>query len=159
MATRGTLNSEKFRKLLDGMQGHATFLLQPCDGLADAIERFDAPRIQAMCDEYTQSMGNFGSAEGEIDCLVLGCTHYAFIVAELAARVGRQIKLLDGGVPVARQTRRLLDQCPPGAWSLEPAAPLSKSPVFYSTGNLSLLESALHRWLKMDCPILALQLD
>jgi glutamate racemase len=39
MATRGTLESAKFAALLDSLCGLATFILQPCDGLADAIER------------------------------------------------------------------------------------------------------------------------
>jgi glutamate racemase len=159
MATRGTLNSEKFRKLLESLRGTATFVLQPCDGLANAIERFDAVRIQALCDQYTQTMGNFGNAAEEMDCLVLGCTHYAFVAAELAGRVGNQIALLEGGTPVARQTRRLLDQCQPSALNQSPVSLTTNAPIFYSTGNVSLLESALQRWLKANCKALALHLD
>ncbi len=159
MATRGTLNSEKFRKLLAGLHGAGTFVLQPCDGLADAIERFDTNRIQSLCGEYTQSMGNFGGTTGEMDCLVLGCTHYAFVDSELATLVGNQINLLEGGAPVARQTRRLLDQFRPGNLNQNPASAQSNLPMFYSTGNVNLLESAVQRWLKMNCKTLALHLD
>ena len=159
MATRGTLNSEKFRKLLDSLHGSGTFVLQPCDGLADAIERFDTNRIQALCGEYTQTMGNFGNVTGEMDCLVLGCTHYAFVDSELAALVGNQINFLEGGAPVARQTRRLLNQIRPGTLNQNPASAQANLPIFYSTGNVSLLESAVKRWLKMNCETLALHLD
>ncbi len=159
MATRGTLNSEKFRKLLAGLHGAGTFVLQPCDGLADAIERFDTNRIQSLCGEYTQAMGNFGGTTGEMDCLVLGCTHYAFVDSELATLVGNQIDLLEGGAPVARQTRRLLDQFRPGTLNQNPASAQSNLPMFYSTGNVNLLESAVQRWLKMNCKTLALHLD
>jgi glutamate racemase len=44
MATRGTLESAKFAALLDSLCGLATFILQPCDGLADAIERQDTQK-------------------------------------------------------------------------------------------------------------------
>ena len=159
MATRGTLNSEKFRKLLAGLHGAGTFVLQPCDGLADAIERFDTNRIQSLCGEYTQAMGNFGGTSGEMDCLVLGCTHYAFVDSELATLVGNQINLLEGGAPVARQTRRLLDQFRPGTLNQNPASAQSNLPMFYSTGNVNLLEYAVQRWLKMNCKTLALHLD
>jgi glutamate racemase len=158
MATRGTLNSEKFRKLLEGVHGSGTFVLQPCDGLADAIERFDATRIQSLCGEYTRALGGFGSAGGEIDCLVLGCTHYAFVTAELTSLVGNQINLLEGGAPVARQTRRLLDQCPPGTLNQNPVSTLTNTPIFYSTGNVGLLDSAVRRWLQVHCESQALQL-
>jgi glutamate racemase len=159
MATRGTLNSEKFRKLLEGVHGSSTFVLQPCDGLADAIERFDSTRIQALCDQYTRALGSFGSGEGEIDCLVLGCTHYAFVTQELESLVGKRISLMEGGAPVARQTRRLLDQCRPGALNQNPISNLSNTPTFYSTGNVNLLESAVWRWLKVNYESQALQLD
>lgn len=44
MATRGTLNSRKFGALLDSLAGQASFVCQPCDGLADAIERDDVSK-------------------------------------------------------------------------------------------------------------------
>jgi glutamate racemase len=158
MATRGTLNSEKFRKLLEGLHGSATFVLQPCDGLADAIERSDSKRTQALCAEYAQAMGRFGSAAGEMDCLVLGCTHYAFVAAELLALVGQQTGLLEGGVPVARHTRRLLERAQLAL--PEVPAPTGEHPahatVFYSTGNLALLDSAIHRWMHSDIRTLPL---
>jgi glutamate racemase len=159
MATRGTLNSEKFRKLLEGLQATCTFVQQPCDGLADAVERFDSARIQILCSEYTHAMGRFGSGAGEMDCLVLGCTHYAFVTAELTGFVGAQISLIEGGVSVARQTRRLLDQYAAGALHQRLDSPPAPMPLFYSTGDLSLLESAVQRYLHMNGKVRDLQLD
>jgi glutamate racemase len=149
MATRGTLNSEKFRRLLDSLHGTGTFVLQPCDGLAIAIERMDADQTMALCREYVHGMGRFGTQAGEMDCLVLGCTHYAFAAQELVALVGASIQLIEGGGPVARQTRRQLEK-----WSLcraVAASPEGPAPpaLFYSTGNTTLLESAVHRWLQL----------
>ena len=158
MATRGTLSSEKFRKLLEGLHGTATFVLQPCDGLADAIERADPERTRALCGTYTQAMGKFGMSAGEMDCLVLGCTHYAFAASELQALTDAQIQLIEGGAPVARQTRRQLEKsglCQPAA--LDPGQTGTRpATVFYSTGNLGLLESALQRWLRLYCTVQAL---
>lgn len=159
MATRGTLNSEKFRKLLDGLHGTATFVLQACDGLADAIERFDAARIQALCAEYTRAMGRFGSAPGGMDCLVLGCTHYAFVATELTTLVGGQTSLIEGGGSVARQTLRLLEKASPSLVHLGPVPLAAPEPVFYSTGNLSLLESAMQRYLHKNGKAQELHLD
>ena len=152
MATRGTLNSEKFRKLLDSLHGTGTFVLQPCDGLADAIERSDTARIQALCAEYVLSMGRFGTAQGEMDTLVLGCTHYAFVAEYLGNLVNHHAVLLDGGAPVARQTRRLLEQAgmarPTSGSAMKNFT--SPPPHFYSTGNRALLDMAVRRWLKID---------
>jgi glutamate racemase len=159
MATRGTLNSEKFHKLLDSLRGTATFVLQPCDGLADAIERFDAEQIQSLCNKYTRALGRFGHAAGEMDCLVMGCTHYAFVQADLAALLGAQVCLIEGGVSVARQTRRLMEKKSPSLLQQSPAPPEAQVPVFYSTGNLSLLESAVQRNLNINEKAQDLHLD
>ena len=147
MATRGTLNSEKFCNLLKSLQGAATFVLQPCDGLADAIEHDDAIKIEALCAQYTGAMGTFGLKFGEMDTLVLGCTHYPLVTDQLIAKVGASIVQLEGGAPVARQTRRLLaerqalspKQTPPGAQA--------ERLVLFSTGDATALATAVRRWI------------
>jgi glutamate racemase len=153
MATRSTLNSEKFHKLLDGLHGTATFVLQPCDGLAISIERSDAERIQALCRDYTAAMGTFGCAPGEMDTLVLGCTHFTFASQELIALIGPGIALLEGGAPVARQTRRLLEtQSQPSVYPARSNESMTvPTTLFYSTGDTSLLDSAVWRWLGNEC--------
>ena len=108
-ATRGTLASAKFRALHDGLRGQAEFLLQPCDGLAAAVEADDATTVIALCDQYAGATGQFGSKTGEIDTLVLGCTHYPFAAHHLCALLGPGVHLVETGEPVARQTRRLLE--------------------------------------------------
>lgn len=146
MATRGTLNSRKFGFLLESMQGSATFVLQPCGGLADAIEHDDAIKIEALCAQYTGAMGHFGLNIGQIDALVLGCTHYPFIADRIIARVGPDVMLLEGGAPVARQTRRLLA----GRQSLASERTLLEAPTanmqFFSTGDANALKAAVFRW-------------
>jgi glutamate racemase len=53
-------------------------------------------------------MGVFGTQAAQIDTVVLGCTHYPFARDTLHALLGPQVQLLDSGAPVARQTRRVL---------------------------------------------------
>lgn len=139
MATRGTLQSAKFQALLASLQGQAEFVLQPCDGLADAIEHQDAARTEALCRSYTQAMGGLGSASGEIDTVVLGCTHYPFAADTLHALLGDAVQLVGSGVPVARQTRRVLR---------EPASSGHPNLRFGTTGQVEQLRSAVQRWLQ-----------
>jgi len=156
MATRGTLNSEKFRALLESLHGQATFVLQPCDGLADAIERNDATKIVAACAHSTGAMGLFGSEAGEMDTLVLGCTHYPFAADTLHSMVGEQVVFLEGGAPVARQTRRLLAE---RGWLRQPDTTPPQdapSPIFASTGNPQTLRSAIERWLQLTVTVQSL---
>jgi glutamate racemase len=153
MATRGTLNSEKFRNLLESVHGQATFILQPCDGLADAIEHANAMKIGAACAHYTGAMGRFGVNPGEIDTLVLGCTHYPFVENTLRALVGEQVAFLEGGAPVARQTRRLLTARGQLVDTNALPAETGNLPDFYTTGAADALRTALQRWLHLDVQV------
>ncbi len=162
LATRGTLGSEKFRLLLQSLQGQAHFVLQPCDGLADAIERDDATKIAAACAQFTGAMGRFGTNPGDLDTLVLGCTHYPFANDVLRALVGPSVAFLEGGAPVARQTQRVLAE---RGW-LAPQDKAARSdgdggagagggrglapPLHWlTTGDPASLQSALQRWLQL----------
>jgi len=149
MATRGTLNSQKFQALLKTLAHQVEFICQPCDGLADAIERNDTAQINALCAQYTQAIGRFGTQPGEVDTLVLGCTHYPFASPCLQALVGPDVRLVDTGDAVARQTRRMLS-------SLASDTAAARC-LLLSTGDPDLLQSAATRWLGLDVPVQPLQ--
>lgn len=141
MATRGTLASAKLRALHDTLKDQASFVLQPCDGLADAIQNDDQAQTVALCTRYLQSMGPFGRQAGQIDTLVLGCTHYPFAQAQLQALVGDGVRLIETGEPVARQTARLLQAA--GLARAEGTGSLR----LMSSGSQPALEAAARRWL------------
>jgi glutamate racemase len=152
MATRGTLQSEKFGQLLDRLQGQARFRLQACDGLADAIERNHAASIEGLCETYLQALGPFGSEPGQADVLVLGCTHYAFAADVLQRRVGNFVTLLEAGKPVARQTHRQLSE----RAMLRPALTAAVHPIhtYIATGDTADLQHALARWMDIQTMVL-----
>ncbi|HEY8907726.1 MAG TPA: glutamate racemase [Rhodoferax sp.] len=145
MATRGTLASHKFKALLATLDKQAEFICQPCDGLADAIERADASKLEALCVSYTGAIGHFGLYSGEVDTLVLGCTHYPFAKAQLQALLPPGVALVDNGDPVARQTRRVLTHLA----SLRHEGQLS----LFSTGDPNLLALATQQWLGLNCQV------
>ncbi|MDP1741273.1 MAG: glutamate racemase [Polaromonas sp.] len=141
IGTRGTLGSAKVRALHESLKDQAEFILVPCDGLADAIQNDDASQIAELCARYMQALGSFGNEEGQIDTLVLGCTHYPFAQQQLAAHAGENVTMIETGEPVARQTRRLLQ-----------AADLLKAQgqgqvALLTTGSPQVLEAAARRWL------------
>ncbi|SFU55441.1 glutamate racemase [Polaromonas sp. YR568] len=144
MATRGTVQSSKLRALHDSLKGQAEFILQPCDGLADAIQNHDVARINALCGQYTQAIGPFGNQPGQVDALVLGCTHYAFAWDTLQALVGPDVRLIETGEPVARQTRRLLE----AAGQLRQGS-VPGSVTLLATGPQEALNAAAKRWLNL----------
>lgn len=117
LATRATTTSPRFARLLAALPGDVRCVVQPCVGLANAIERAAAGGLAAvardaavatLCTRYVRALGPLGRHAGAVDTIVLGCTHYVFARAAIAGAAGTDVQLLDTGGPVARQTRRLL---------------------------------------------------
>lgn len=163
MATRGTVESRRFAKLLQEHGRHVQFHVQACDGLASAIEQstwqLDGAeselKIKALCQDYTKRLGHFGLTTGDIDTLVLGCTHYIFVKEQLRALLGPEVQLIDTGAAVARQTRRLLEQRQQlqqaeGADSQKVTECSSAQIRLLTTGSLAALQAAALRWLALD---------
>ncbi len=139
LATRGTLGSQKFQSLLLSLADQAQFFCHACDGLADAIERNDTINIEAICTYSIMATGQFGINSGQIDRLVLGCTHYPFASNTLQPLLPPGVALISNGVPVARQTRRVLGRL---------ASPHTAGQItLLATGNRQHLAQAAQRWL------------
>ena len=144
LATRGTLASAKFTALRDTLADQAEFICQPCDGLARAIENADTAGTRELCLRYTQSLGPFGQHAGQIDTLVLGCTHYPFAADTLRDLLGPSLLLLDSGAPVARQTRRVLQERDALARRSTPG-----QVSFRATGSDHELKQAIQPWPRL----------
>jgi glutamate racemase len=153
MATRGTVGSARFARLLHDFGQGAHWHVRACDGLASAIENSTAAslledeKIRALCAHHTSALGQFGTEAGQIDTLVLGCTHYVFVRDTLQALLGPKVQLVDTGAAVARQTQRLLGWAPAasaaGGDALAPVAQIQ----LLTTGSLNALQMAAQRWL------------
>ena len=149
IGTRGTLASARFARLLDAWSESGSVVAQACDGLASAIEDEIAlpgpastAATTALCVRYIGAMGDFGASAGQIDTLVLGCTHYVFAAPAIRQALGdADVRLIETGDPVARQTRRLLAL----RGLLGDAG--GAAVLLQSTGDPALLEAAAKHWL------------
>lgn len=153
MATTGTIGSEKFKGLLNSQPGSTEFVLQPCAGLATAIESNDCTRVDLLCERYIAALGSFGNGPGQIDSLVLGCTHYPFAVESLRRAAGPSVQFFDGGIPVAAHTRHVLEKLGRLRNSDNAASPSGAPIQFLCTGPTNLLQSAVKRWLDLDITV------
>jgi glutamate racemase len=112
LATRGTLQSAKFLALKASLADQAEFICTPCDGLADMIERSTEPHnaahLIAACASFIGATGPFGTQNGEIDTLVLGCTHYPLVQSAFRQAVGDAVQIVDNGQAVAKRVAALM---------------------------------------------------
>ncbi|MES2977083.1 MAG: glutamate racemase [Pseudomonadota bacterium] len=157
LATRGTLQSPRFEALMAPYASKAKFTLVPCDGLALAIETGNDAEIRRLCEAAMADMGPVGAGAGEVDTLVLGCTHYPFAQAHLLALAGPDVTLIDNGPAVARQTRVRLPVGVPGS-QVSPLHERMGQITLLATGDATGLQAAAQRWLKRDLRAAELQL-
>ena len=106
MATPATLNSPRFKRLLERFDGLCAFVLLPAPGLPELVEadKQNGPEGEALLRPLLEPFA------GELDAVVLGCTHYPFAKDMLLKILGQDVVFLDGGQGVARHTRRRLEE-------------------------------------------------
>lgn len=102
MATRGTIESEKFHLLVE-KYGDGDTRLVSCAGLADLIEQNRTDEISAYLENA------IGQYRGEVHSVVLGCTHYPLVKDKIAEVLG-DVKFFDGSGGVAKQLCRVLEK-------------------------------------------------
>lgn len=155
LATRGTLASAKFAALREQLE-RATgvrFLPQPCIGLADQVEKGElhSPETAILLRRYLVPLIEQGA-----DTLVLGCTHYPFLlplIEEILEHLtARPATIVDTGEPVARQLARLLTE----RGLLRQGTGPDGTVQAYTTGSPSSLATAFSRLLGIDPPVSAI---
>lgn len=97
MATRGTIESEKFLELYHQYDNHNTILLS-CIGLAELIEN-----NKDVSEYLNKILGKYK----DIDNVVLGCTHYPLIKSEIKEILG-DVTFYDGAKGVTQELLRVL---------------------------------------------------
>lgn len=137
LATEASLAGEKFHQLLHTHGSGIKIITTPCPKFVEHVEQgdLDGSQVEASIREYTQHM-----LDASADTLVLGCTHYPFLRRTIQQVVGENIKLIDTGAAVAKQTKNLLERNYPTT-----KANHYPSPQIYTTGDLHLLEKIFPR--------------
>lgn len=134
LATTGTLQSARFAALLDRFAGSVRVVTQPCPGLVECVEQgeLQGAHIERLLRRYTTPLLDAGC-----DTLILGCTHYPFLRAQLQAILPPGISLVDTGAAVARQLRARLAEAELLAQGV--AGPAQ----FWTSGNPESLRSVI----------------
>ncbi len=101
MATKGTIESEKFKLLYHKYDNHKTELLE-CVGLANIIEIGDSKQIE----EYLQN--TLGKYKGKVENVVLGCTHYPLVEDKIKKVLGDNITFFNGAPNLAIHLKDVL---------------------------------------------------
>lgn len=135
LATPMTFKGDLYTSLVTRFAQDVTIFQSTCPGLVEQIEagHVDTPETRTILEEALLPMLEWG-----IDTIVLGCTHYPFVVPTIRDIVGQDVRIINPAPAVARQVRHLLAQDA----LLNPGEQAGKT-RFYTSGNPAILESLL----------------
>ncbi len=136
LATKGTLSSSLFHNTAKLHTAGITVLEQEGTGLVSLIEsgKLQSKEMETLLRQYLTPM----LAE-DIDCLVLGCTHYPYLVPKLKELLPHHVQIIDSGEAVARQTKNVLEK----EGILRTTTTALGKHQFYSNTNVEVLDGLL----------------
>jgi glutamate racemase len=106
LATYATFQTEMYASVVERFAHGVTVLQDPCPGLVAQIEKGDllGSETRRILEKALQPMLAKGA-----DTIVMGCTHYPFVIPLIHEIVGVDVRVIDPAPAIARQTARLLE--------------------------------------------------
>ncbi|XCF06896.1 glutamate racemase [Tamlana crocina] len=141
LATEGTLSSELFHKTSLLFAKNVTVLEQIGDGIVELIEsgQLHSEEMKTLLKLYLQPM-----IDANIDYLVLGCTHYPYLIPILIDLLPKHVKIIDSGQAVAKQTKAVLEKL-----ELLNLSTTQPNLQFFTNGNPQIMQSLLSKKFKV----------
>lgn len=142
LATKGTLSSELFHKTTDLYSDGIDVIEQVGEGIVQLIEegKTNSKEMRQLLKKHLAPM-----IEANIDYLVLGCTHYPYLMPLLLEMLPTRVKIIDSGEAVARQTKAILDK----NLLLNDTSQKPKH-QFYSNGTVEVLNEILAKQFEVS---------
>ena len=135
LATKGTLSSDLFLSTSNKYRGELEIIETEGENLVRLIEKGKLNETKSLLVKYLSPMTNAGA-----DNIVLGCTHYSFLIPIIKEIIPNGIKIVDSGEAVAKQTKKVLDK--------ENLLKTNKEKAirtFYTNGDLNVLSEFLQQ--------------
>jgi glutamate racemase len=135
LATPATFQGALYASVVERFANGVELFQDTCPGLVQQIEQgsLDGEKTRQILEAALLPM------LGEnIDTVVLGCTHYPFVIPLIQEIVGEKIRVIDPAPAVAKQTQRLLEER-----GLRNSSRHKGQVRLYTSGNPETLEALL----------------
>lgn len=135
LATPATFQGALYASVVERFASGVELFQDTCTGLVQEIEQgnLSGTGTRRILESALKPM-----LEKNIDTVVLGCTHYPFVIPLVQEIVGDKVRVIDPAPAVAKQVRRLLE----AGGEKSPAG--VKGPVrFFTSGEADGLQSLL----------------
>jgi glutamate racemase len=135
LATPATFQGALYASVIERFANGVELFQNACPGLVQQIERgnLNGEETRHILEEALLPM-----MDKDIDTVVLGCTHYPFVIPLIQRIVGENVRVIDPAPSVARQVRRLLE-----AGGSKNHSSARGTVTFYTSGDPAELKSML----------------
>lgn len=106
LATPATFQGALYASVVEKFANDVELFQNTCSGLVSQIEagELDSDETREILEDALLPM-----LEKNIDTVVLGCTHYPFVIPLIEKIVGENVRVIDPAPAVAKQVERLLE--------------------------------------------------
>ena len=134
LATKGTLNSELFNRQVE-TYNNIKIIEQVGYNLVELIEngQINSQEMSSLLNTYLDPM-----IKSNIDYLVLGCSHYPYLIPAIKKILPENIKIIDSGEAVAKQTKTILEKS-----NLFNTSKIKPTQIFYTNSDSQVLKNIL----------------
>lgn len=134
LATKGTLASSLFQQTAKTFASNSKVIEVEGNGLVELIEngQLHSQEIYSLLQKYLTPMITAG-----IDTLVLGCTHYPYLIPKIRRILPANVQIIDSGRAVAKQTKAILLEYKKLGNSSQ------TTHTFYTNGNMQVLKKVV----------------
>jgi glutamate racemase len=142
LATPATFQGALYASVVERFANGVELFQSTCPGLVQEIERGDlnGEETRRILEDALLPM-----LEKNIDTVVLGCTHYPFVIPLIQEIVGEKVRVIDPAPAVARQIKRLLE-----AGGMMNQSSTRGGVKFYTSGDPDMFKSMLPDLLGED---------
>lgn len=139
LATPATFQGALYASVVERFANGVELFQDTCPGLVQQIEQgnLEGEETRRILETALRPM-----LERNIDTVVLGCTHYPFVIPYIQEIVGKNVRVIDPAPAVARQTDRVL-----AAQGLRNRSASPGKLKLYTSGNPDALKSLLPKLL------------
>ena len=108
VGTEGTIHSEMYTKVIQGMEPGASVIGKPCPLFVPLVEEGFAKHhiTDEVIEIYLEEMKH-----SDVDTMILGCTHYPLIRSTVGRIMGEEVTLVNPVYETAAELKKLLTDC------------------------------------------------
>ena len=106
LATEATFHTSMYASVVERFAQGVTLYEDPCPGL---VARVEAGDLSGADTRHILEQALLPMMDKGVDTIVMGCTHYPFVIPLIKEIVGEEVRVIDPAPAIARQVKRVLE--------------------------------------------------